>query len=419
MRKIIFFSLFFIFVSFSFLPTLVSAQTQGQGTGNGGILNIWRGTGPARTNPGADLFCIDRGYTCNFCDGMVVVTNVIELLLDAAIALAILIILYGAIRMMTSGGSREQLSNAKGIILKALLGLALVAGAWLIVDTIYKTFVNTGQEGWNDIEFLGCPESDFKAQEGVEQENNNGNNNGNQGNSGGQDLPEGGQFVDRGTCPIGRPSIGDPLGKDTNGFFQTAQAAGGKTLGGYVVEWAESYKGKLIYSNDADKRRNLTAGYGDCSGLVSEIYKCTEENGTLKIPDGTANLASFRGNEYLEKWDIKNITLQELSNIKPGDLVGFDSNCRNDWHEERYNRTGQTEIAPSSNCTGRTVARPYCYGHVMIFSGLSGYDPLILHQTDPGNNTKGVYEEAAPEKYRDPFKKCGFVIHIKDQRIYN
>ena len=64
---------------------------------------------------------------------------------------------------------------------------------------------------------------------------------------------------------------------------------------------------------------------------------------------------------------------------------------------------------------GRTIEKPYCYGHVMILAGISKGNLMIIHQTSYGDGSKGTYEEVAPDRYKEPFEKCGFVIHIKDQ----
>lgn len=134
-----------VLISSLLLPVLAAAQD------NGGVSNIWRNT----SGGGCNL----RGNTCNLCDMIVVATNITKFLLVIAIALAVIIILYGAVRMMVSGGSKDQLGIAKGIIFKAVIGLALVAGAWFIVDTIFQAFAKEEFKRWDVVDLSGWCDS--------------------------------------------------------------------------------------------------------------------------------------------------------------------------------------------------------------------------------------------------------------------
>jgi hypothetical protein len=62
-------------------------------------------------------------------------------LLNLAIPITIIMILYGAILMATSAGDENKFKKGRGIITSAFVGLAIVFGAWLIVTTIVK-FLN-------------------------------------------------------------------------------------------------------------------------------------------------------------------------------------------------------------------------------------------------------------------------------------
>ena len=135
-----------------FSPTLVQGKEK--------ITNIWAGTGEG------GKMCNERGMTCTFCDGIIVTTNIIELLLLLGLTLGVLIILYGGVRLMTSGGSQTQIKEAKDIIVKAIIGVVIVSCAWIIVDTIFKTFAKDSK--WNALDFIGCGSSDLKiAQKGT------------------------------------------------------------------------------------------------------------------------------------------------------------------------------------------------------------------------------------------------------------
>lgn len=165
-RIFIFIILLVIFVplSFSFAqsaPTeavLGTNQNPTEATPGGldtSFFNIWSGTGDANGT------CNMLGYTCTFCDGLIVATNIIKFLLNLGIILAVVVILYAGIRFMTAGGSEKQVSEAKDIIKKAGLGLILIAAAWLIVGTIFSFLTN--KNNWNTINPLNCPSSRLRV----------------------------------------------------------------------------------------------------------------------------------------------------------------------------------------------------------------------------------------------------------------
>jgi hypothetical protein len=156
MKKLIpflFLTLFVLSFSFSF------AQQIGQPTGqiDTSFFNIWSGTGEGGST------CNMLGYTCTFCDGLIVAANIIKFLLNIGIILAVVIILYAGIRFMTAGGSEQQISGAKDTIKKAVIGLALVIGAWFIVGMVFSFLTN--RDNWNQINPLNCPSSKLKVWE--------------------------------------------------------------------------------------------------------------------------------------------------------------------------------------------------------------------------------------------------------------
>ncbi len=108
------------------------------------ITNIWEGT----SNGGCNL----RGNTCTICDGIIVSVNIIELLLLLGVIIAVLMVFYGAVRLMTSGGSQTQISQGKDIITKALIGLLIVSLAWVIVNTVFR--VLTTKTKWNTLNLV-------------------------------------------------------------------------------------------------------------------------------------------------------------------------------------------------------------------------------------------------------------------------
>lgn len=68
-----------------------------------------------------------------------IVGNVINLLLGLAGGVALVVLVYGGFLYMASGGDQKQLSTAKSAITYAVLGLILILGAILIVETLLTT----------------------------------------------------------------------------------------------------------------------------------------------------------------------------------------------------------------------------------------------------------------------------------------
>lgn len=64
------------------------------------------------------------------------VQGLVQLLIGVAGVLAVIVIIIGGIQYITAGDSESQTSDAKERIWKALIGLILAIGAWLILFTI-------------------------------------------------------------------------------------------------------------------------------------------------------------------------------------------------------------------------------------------------------------------------------------------
>ena len=68
----------------------------------------------------------------------------IQFVLGFLSLIAVAMIIYGGFTWMTSGGNETVIGKARKILFAALLGLLIVAGAWLIVtfvvQTTYETF---------------------------------------------------------------------------------------------------------------------------------------------------------------------------------------------------------------------------------------------------------------------------------------
>jgi len=96
--------------------------------------------------------CLDSG-NCNFCDVFTVGSNIFKFLRnDIAFPVAVLMIIYGGVLMIFSGGSTKRVANGKKAMTSALTGFVIVWGVGLILNSAltiiagapasYKAFVN-------------------------------------------------------------------------------------------------------------------------------------------------------------------------------------------------------------------------------------------------------------------------------------
>ena len=78
---------------------------------------------------------------CDFSYVVLLINNVIQFLLFAiATPLVALAITYAGFLLLFSAGSSEAKTKAKSIIKNIVIGYIIALGAWLIVNTIFKTF---------------------------------------------------------------------------------------------------------------------------------------------------------------------------------------------------------------------------------------------------------------------------------------
>jgi hypothetical protein len=115
------------------LSTLAPVQAQ----------NIWEGTSGGGCNKAA--------MGCTFCDALIVAKNIIKFLSETAFAIAVVMIVYGAIVLMTAGGSEERVTKGKGIITNAVIGLVIALAAWLIINELLQILSGNPTYPWSDI----------------------------------------------------------------------------------------------------------------------------------------------------------------------------------------------------------------------------------------------------------------------------
>lgn len=79
------------------------------------------------------------------------VTNVINLALSLALLLVLVMLIWGAFEWITSGGDKEAVGKARGRIISALIGLAILAVAFALA-TVASLFL-----GFPDLRSIPIP----------------------------------------------------------------------------------------------------------------------------------------------------------------------------------------------------------------------------------------------------------------------
>lgn len=69
----------------------------------------------------------------DICEGMSIVTDWI---IGIAAGIALILLVMGGVQYMTSGGDKVAVENSRGRITAAVVGLVIVFGAWLVINTI-------------------------------------------------------------------------------------------------------------------------------------------------------------------------------------------------------------------------------------------------------------------------------------------
>lgn len=77
-------------------------------------------------------------------DPNVIIPNVINLLLFVAFVAALVFLIIGGIKWIMSGGDKEGSGKAKETVTSALIGLAVVLGAWILINIVLSFFGVTG-----------------------------------------------------------------------------------------------------------------------------------------------------------------------------------------------------------------------------------------------------------------------------------
>ena len=119
-------------------PGLIASGVAFAGTGcSSSQSSVNNGANLAFGNSGCALPSSSNGNSVSS-----VATTVVNILSLIVGILAVIMIIYGGLRYISSGGSSEGVGNAKNTIIYAIIGLIIVALAQLIVHFVLNAAIN-------------------------------------------------------------------------------------------------------------------------------------------------------------------------------------------------------------------------------------------------------------------------------------
>ncbi|MFA6227634.1 MAG: hypothetical protein WC668_00380 [Patescibacteria group bacterium] len=141
MKKTLIISIFILFVAFAFALAPAKAQVK-EGLTNLGAVGQQTG-----------LQGIGQGSL------PVIVGGIVKAVLGVLGILLILLLIYAGFTWMTAQGNEKKVDEAKKMIYNAVIGLAIVAGAWAITAFVLDQLqrVGSGSQAVTSQEFKGLP----------------------------------------------------------------------------------------------------------------------------------------------------------------------------------------------------------------------------------------------------------------------
>jgi hypothetical protein len=115
------------------VPALASAATC---SGAGACINDCLGQGSSLEAPATDTNCSSAGVTAGATNVNSIIKTVINVFSFVVGVVAVIMIIVGGFRYITSGGDSGNISSAKNTIIYAIIGLVVVALAQFIVQFV-------------------------------------------------------------------------------------------------------------------------------------------------------------------------------------------------------------------------------------------------------------------------------------------
>jgi hypothetical protein len=102
--------------------------------------------------------CGEKGNPCNACHAMGMVNSLISYMFTIITFLAVMVIMYAGVKLVTSQGNASEWEEAKGMLTNMIVGFVIVLSAWLVVDTLMKMLIDTKVVPgmWNQLDTKSC-----------------------------------------------------------------------------------------------------------------------------------------------------------------------------------------------------------------------------------------------------------------------
>lgn len=101
-----------------------------------------------------------NGPDCQTCHFVQLGTNILDWIIGVMATVCAVVIAVAGLKMATAGGDTGAVSSAKEMITNTIIGFIILLAAWLIVDTVMRTFVGDEIPGfgpWNSIQCVAQP----------------------------------------------------------------------------------------------------------------------------------------------------------------------------------------------------------------------------------------------------------------------
>ncbi|HEY4500041.1 MAG TPA: hypothetical protein VJH70_02905 [Candidatus Paceibacterota bacterium] len=94
-----------------------------------------------------------NGNDCDFCDLLTLGKNLINWFVEISFVFAVLFFAWGAIVIMTAGGSPGQFSKGTTIIYTVLTGIGILLLAWVFIGTLLQVLTGSPSKlPWSEIQ---------------------------------------------------------------------------------------------------------------------------------------------------------------------------------------------------------------------------------------------------------------------------
>jgi hypothetical protein len=95
--------------------------------------------------------CSGPGGCQNICDIALLAQNILNTAIFLAVIISAFLFAYAGWQSLTAGGDTEKIRSARTVFTKVLIGLLIIIGGWVVIDTLMKTVTNESFGPWNKV----------------------------------------------------------------------------------------------------------------------------------------------------------------------------------------------------------------------------------------------------------------------------